>query len=210
MIPLITVCLIFAGSVNAKFYNIHLYSENFDLKKLQDEIEEQHEHFIPFNSTMNQIHIDLYSTKFLDMVEDQIITKTAQLLTYEGECEVISTKIQSVGGKVWLQLSPNECLRQLSSKIVHGLSFYRDPYHKSNDCLEKSNELCNEYGEPDVLSSYYPKILLGFDQDYYSHSFIQLFNNFNIVRIAYSNEDRIVQPNDVLMNIVLRKRLSKY
>ncbi|ELP85259.1 hypothetical protein EIN_084210 [Entamoeba invadens IP1] len=192
----------------AKYYSIFIQSRNANFNQLMDSIKAKHPKFIPFNATMNVPHIDLYSTDFLDMLQDQMISKMAQTLSRKGKCSLSSTKIESTGGKVFLIIKKSVCLSELADSITSDLSFFRNPNHMNNLCTAKSLALCQQYGEPDVFTYYDPRILLGFDQDYYTEEKVLNFNDFEIATLAYSNEDRNVKSKDVIINVLLRDEWS--
>lgn len=66
---------LFALCVHAVYYNVHLYSPDFHLQSLVDTLKANYTTFIPFDESVNEKHICMYSTKFLDGVESDIIIK---------------------------------------------------------------------------------------------------------------------------------------
>lgn len=201
----------FIAITQSKYLSIHLYSSEFDLESYQETVKQNHANFLPFNSTINQPNVVLYSTKFLDDAEESIILRTAQILSKQAECEMISTSIYSSSGNVHLNFEINECLSQLAQTIQNQLSFYRDPSHKNTHCKIADDDMCEAYGEPDVLDKWYAEMFLGYDQDYYNEKIDKIsYSGFNKVRIAYSDEVRLVKDKDVITNIVLRKKVSEH
>ena len=55
------------------------------------------------------------------------------------------------------------------------------------------------------MNSYYPSILLGFDKDYYSYTYNMTLNDFNVVRIGLTGEQKLVSQDKIVANIQLRK-----
>lgn len=96
-------------------------------------------------------------------------------------------------------------MKDLESLIVDKLSYYRDPAHLNNLCTNETMSICREYGEPDVMDKYYPSILLGFDQAYYSMPYQVNLGPAKYIRIARSNEERLVPEGQTFANFQLRK-----
>ncbi|KAL7718563.1 Uncharacterized protein QTN25_004193 [Entamoeba marina] len=195
--------LIFSSS--AKFLNVHLFSSTVDLTDIMETIKSEHPTFYPLDYDTNVIHIDLYSTLFLDDLEQNILLVAAKALTLTSQCNIRTSLINSYNGKVYIELQPSSCLSSLSNQLVSELSFYRDPYHKNNLCANETATYCDEYGEPDVFNNYIPQIHIGYDQEYYEIELDKELNGFEVVRISDSNEERIVSPTSTITNIYLRK-----
>lgn len=205
------VLFLFIALTQSKYLSIHLYSSQFNLEEYQNQVKEKHTNFIPFNSTINQPTVVLYSTMFLDDAEEAIALKAAQILSKQPECEMKTKSFYSSSGNCYLNFQFNDCLNQLVQSLQTGLSFYRDPNHKNNYCKIADEDYCNEYGEPDVLDKWYAEMFLGYDQDYYNEKIEgKVIEGFNKVRIAYSNELRLVKEEDVITNIILRKKVSEH
>ena len=61
-----------------------------------------------------------------------------------------------------------------------------------------------------MLDNWYAEIFLGYDQDYYNESIKGNYTGFNTVRVSYTKETRLVEADDVITNIVLRKPVSDH